>query len=460
MHKEKLSIRIIVISCLIFAWSCFCDEAKQRATARHVVLISIDGLLPEFYLPGPRAESCPTLRQLREEGGVARIVTPVYPSLTYPGHATLVTGVTPSRHGIIANTLFTPPNRNQRGAWFAEDLQSPTLWEALHAQGLTAAAVLWPVSAGAEGLTWNLPQFWSSSHGCEVIWMHRYSSPGIMDRLEEITGSPVSEQLRPPERRDKLAAIAAADLLRSHRPNLLLVHFVESDKVQHRYGRGAAQLGPVMKNIDQHVAFLRQTIDDIGIADDTVMIIVGDHGFRDVDRMIGINALFVREGIITLDGEGEIDDWIAMVHGTGNSAGVYFNDTATDDDRERVHALLTAFSIDQHDATRFTLIPAEILESLGGPPQAAFYLEGGPGVMMSSSLHPHFLERRSSMRGNHGGLPNHPHMATGLVIAGAGIKAGVLLEEVKLIDIAPTVANILGVDFPYTEGRVLKELLE
>jgi len=417
-------------------------------------------LLPEFYLPGPRSAACPTLTRLREGGTTARRMRPVYPSLTYPGHASLVTGVHPARHGIIANTLFTPPQRHQRGAWFAADLQAPALWDLTRAHGLTAAAVFWPVSAGAEGLDWNLPEFWTSSHGSEYIWMRRFTTPSLWDRLFGDGDERVTDLLHPVEHRDALAVTAALELLREHRPHLLLLHLMASDKAQHRFGRAAPELDPVMRTLDGHIARLWAEVVALGMEEDTVLVVLGDHGFRDVDRMIGLNVLLLREGLITLDEEGEVSTWSAMIHATGTSAGVYLNDDAPAEDRIRVSAVLEGFAVDDAGRTRYTRIPADALAQLGGPSGAAFYLEGGPGVMMSSSFHPAFLERRASLRGNHGGLPSDPDLATGVLFAGAGIRAGVVLEAVDLVDIAPTVAALLGLRFPDTDGRILDEVME
>ena len=78
--------------------------AFAAPAARHLVLISIDGLRPEFYLDD--AYAAPALRALVGAGSHARAVTPVFPSVTYPGHATIVTGVRPARHGIAFNRIW------------------------------------------------------------------------------------------------------------------------------------------------------------------------------------------------------------------------------------------------------------------------------------------------------------------------------------------------------------------
>ena len=107
-------------------------QSAPPAPLRPVVLVSIDGLKPEYI---QRADSLglriPTLRALAARGASAQGVIGVLPTVTYPSHATLVTGVAPTRHGIVSNTTFDPLMRNQGGwYWYAEDIKEPALWGA------------------------------------------------------------------------------------------------------------------------------------------------------------------------------------------------------------------------------------------------------------------------------------------------------------------------------------------
>ena len=93
----------------------------------HVVMISIDGLKPEAYTqPGPA--DVPTLRKLAAEGAFARGVVGIFPTVTYPSHTTLITGVTPAVHGIYNNRILDAEDRSDAGwYWYARDITAPTL---------------------------------------------------------------------------------------------------------------------------------------------------------------------------------------------------------------------------------------------------------------------------------------------------------------------------------------------
>ena len=103
--------------------------------AATVVLLSIDGLKPDYVLSADaHGLKIPNLRRLVAEGVHASGVTGVVPTVTYPSHATMLTGVAPARHGIFSNHPFDPYGKNQDGwYWYASDLKQPTLWEAVEA---------------------------------------------------------------------------------------------------------------------------------------------------------------------------------------------------------------------------------------------------------------------------------------------------------------------------------------
>ena len=104
---------------LILGFLLLCG-ARQEARIEHVVLVSIDGLRPEFYLGDYDA---PTLKELARDGAHVKAVESVYPSVTYAAHATIVTGVRPWKHGIYANTTWTERGSTRDWQWYARGLK-------------------------------------------------------------------------------------------------------------------------------------------------------------------------------------------------------------------------------------------------------------------------------------------------------------------------------------------------
>ena len=138
-----------LILALLFSASLVAQETTSRGVP--VVLISIDGLRPDYILDADRhGLKIPNLRRMIADGAYAKAVTGVLPTVTYPSHATMVTGVSPSRHGILNNSPFDPFGKNLGGwMWYAEDIKAPTLWEAVNRAGFTSSSVDWPVTAAA-----------------------------------------------------------------------------------------------------------------------------------------------------------------------------------------------------------------------------------------------------------------------------------------------------------------------
>ena len=137
--------------------------APAPAGERFAVLVSIDGLMPASYTaPDALGLSVPNLRRLVAEGASAEGVVGVLPSVTYPSHTTMTTGVPPRLHGITGNRIFDPAgDSNEAWTWYAEDVRVPTLLGAARGRGLRTATLFWPVTVGAAAEA-VVPEFWRS----------------------------------------------------------------------------------------------------------------------------------------------------------------------------------------------------------------------------------------------------------------------------------------------------------
>ncbi len=434
------------------------DPFLEKSRAEHVIIVSIDGLRPSLYLDPVQARNMPTLKELRTSGSFATRVAPPYPSLTYVGHADISTGSRPVKHGVAFGNNMHPINDPDRGAWYASDLRVPAIWDRVAEAGLTVATLSWPTTAGSTNIHWNFPEFWSSPHGGEITQVRRFATPALLAMADRIYRRRWHDHLSAADRRDAMLARLAAELIRQHKPKLLMIHFVEPDKVQHRHGPASSQTRAAFARADELVKRLQEAVEQAGIAERTAWIIVGDHGFADVEFMIAPNVLLAEHGFLTVE-NGRISDWKAVVVNSGGSAGVYLKNPADRRTARSVRALLQAHSEDESGEVYFRFIEREQLNELGAAPGAAFYLEGEPGYMFSGAISGRFL-RRSSLRGQHGYLPSRLAMKTGFIASGAGIRKQVVIDDMELIDVAPTAAALLGVSMPFADGRVLREILQ
>src|SRR3982751_6459283 len=110
----------VVVIALLLCNFCF----PQRAA--HVVLITVDGFRPDFYLD-PSWDAV-NIRKLMEGGTHANGVNSVFPSMTYPSHTTIVTGVQPVKHGVYFNNMFEPNGPTGKMYWNDSSIHAPTIW--------------------------------------------------------------------------------------------------------------------------------------------------------------------------------------------------------------------------------------------------------------------------------------------------------------------------------------------
>jgi hypothetical protein len=99
------------------------------------------------------------------------------------------------------------------------------------------------------------------------------------------------------------------------------------------------------------------------------------------------------------------------------------------------------------------------LDSLGAYPEAAFFVEPSLGYSAGNGFEQDEFMVPSWSRAGHGYLPSHPEMYTGLIASGLGIRRGVVMQAARQIDIAPTVARLLGFNLPSAEGLPIVGLL-
>src|SRR5688500_7298188 len=214
------------------------DLVRPSAPPAHgrVVMISIDGLMPETYLdPDRLGLRVPTLRALHARGAFARGVESVFPTVTYPAHTTLVTGVPPSTHGITSNRPVDPLAKNNLGwFWYSEDIAVPTLWSAVQAAGARAAVITWPVTAGAD-VAFRVPEYWRAGTADDQKLLRSLSTPGLLEAVAKEYPA-LWSKLTPPDVHDDAQFAIARYLLAHEDPALTLIHVWLTDDAQHAHG--------------------------------------------------------------------------------------------------------------------------------------------------------------------------------------------------------------------------------
>lgn len=410
---------------------------KSSRHSCRLVVLSVDGMHPGFYR---RAKDfgvkLPNIRSLVEAGASADAVESIYPTTTYPAHATLVTGVPPRTHGIYSHLAsLDPTERTRPWCWFAAALSVPTLWDVARASGRKTAAVSWPVSAGAS-INFNIPEIWDPAapdpHR-DLETAARHSTPGLFPEVLKSL-----QPLLPKATPDRLRGEAALYLWKHYRPDILLVHFVHYDQLAHRFGPLSSQALGALAEMDEQIGRIREALTDSG---PVVLVVLSDHGFVPVEKEAAPLVTLAEEGLFNREKNGSFQlGRLGAVH-AGGSFAVYWLEEPSAADRK---ALSKAVDRLRQTGAVEEVVDREKLEALDADPDAELMLDAAPGFYFSDRFEGPVVQPTKKDHGTHGQLPSRPGLEASFIAAGPHIAAGKNLGRLTLTQVAPTLARELG----------------
>ena len=463
-HLGKLVLRALAIfSTAIFSTAVF-SSGVSAEDVKHVVLISVDGLAAS-YIDDPKAD-LPTLRMLAKQGARAEGMITTFPSVTWPAHTSLITGTQAARHGVIGNSVFD--RRAGRELVYigdpelekADAIRVATLYDVAHAAGLKCGSVIWPCCNGAKSLDWVIPD--SNKQPIH----DKYTTPGFVDELKQ-AGIDISElgkwgwDKKRSSIRDDLYTRVTLHLLEKHQANLVLLHLITPDAVEHTFGPHTPEAYKAVAEADVYVKRVWDALQKPPFAGKSALFVTSDHGFAPIDKLIRPNVEFKRLGLIATDEKDQPTRRHAWCVAQGGSAFIYLLDDATRAEQlPRVKAALAKL-----EGVQQVIEPAEYA-ALGLPSPAVNHeaphliLATGPEYSFNGDLTGEVIGPvTETYRGTHGHLPQPAYMHATFIAAGTGIRAGVKLKSLNNIDVAPSIARLMGLKLDGTDGRILKEIL-
>ena len=417
-----------------------------------LVMISVDGLRPDYITAADaHGAKVPNLRRFMKEGAYAEGVIGVVPTVTYPSHTTLVTGVWPAKHGIWANTTFDPLQKNYQGwYWYAEDIRVPTLWDAAAKAGRTTASIQWPVTVGAN-ITWDIPEFWRAGTPEDAKLLHALTTRGLLEEAGAEIG-PYRGGIDATPDADEVRGKYAAWMLEKKHPGLLTVHLIALDHIEHETGPFSAESIAVLERIDADIGRIREAAERVAPGH-AIVAVVSDHGFAKYDEQLNLFVAFHEANLFTTNEKGNITDWVAMPWETGGSAAIVLKNPQDQAVVERVRGLLTKLAADPANGID-RVLDAEELHKRGGYPNASFFVSLKPGWRTGATL-TGAVVAKVKPGGTHGELPDVPDLRASFFVVGPGVPAGKDLGLIDMRDVAPTLAKEAGLELPSADGKAL-----
>ncbi len=429
---------------------------------KKLVVLSYDALQSDDL---ELLSTLPNFSEIIKSASVVKNMREIYPTLTYPIHTTIVTGVYPDKHGIFHNQKpsISPdaPDFSVMGSdwyWYKENIKVPTLQDALWENGRTVASVLWPVTAG-DKRGYNFPEIWPVKVKNEASFdvYENASSDKVMD---EYYNKYVSRyNWSDNEDMAYYGVEIALDILKNQKPDLLLCHVVHLDHIRHVYGDHGDMADRCLRDLDIIAGRFINTAKEAGIFEDTNFVILGDHGQIDIDTVFNLNVELKNAGLIMTDINNIPSGYEAYSFSAGFSSHIILKDKQNNDLKEKIYNKLIDIQkkYPQYIERIYTAQEALEEEKLSG--EFSFVIEGTKGTLLGNDINasvvvPFGSEEYKAYRAMHGHHPGKG-IKPPFISFGPDIAEGREMESGEIIDICPTLAKLAGVEMDGAEGKVL-----
>ena len=435
--------------------------ASMQIQRPSVLLISIDAVRPDLLFEAERlGVSIPNIQKHFIRGGTIaeKGVKGVFPTFTYPPHHSMITGTYPSKHGIHNNLLFDPGGLVHKGAWnwFVSE-NVPTLWKLAKENGYVVASACFPASACAQG-DYIIPEFWRDGTIYDNKLLNAMSIPqGIVLEMEKELGMiPCGYNL---EMQDDWKRLEVYSWLLEHKlkahinssPFFLSAYFASYDTTAHRHGVFSPEALETLEQLDEIVGRLIGKVTEL-VGDNYIVCLASDHGMLGNRFCLHPNVLFAQQGLIELDGDGKLKDWQVFSQRSGGTSEVRLKNPRDTAVYQQVKEILFGLLEDPENGLREVLTKEECVTVRKGYPNADFALIAQKGYELRDDCTGEYRTANINAA-QHGYDENYPELKASFLLTGKEIPAGGKLGEIKLVDVAPTLAQLMGFEIPDADGE-------
>lgn len=425
------------------------SEVGELITMKKILVLSFDALGGEDY---EYMKNKPVFKAFLEKASTCVNVTSIYPSVTYACHTSIVTGKLPNNHGIISNTRFQPQRvNNPDWYWQRKYVKSDTIYDVAIRAGMTVGAFLWPVTAKSN-INYLIPEiFPNRKWDNQVMTSLRNGSPlfllDIFKRYRHLLNGIKQPHL------DDFITETVIYTLKEKSPDMMLIHFTDLDTARHDHGVRSPEAYAAIDRLAVRFEKIIATLKEENLFDDTIIVILGDHFQLDYHTKVPLNHLLKEGGWLSIN-DNKITDWKVLAKSNGGSA--YLYGTLSPDEQVKLLDFLNELKRNPENGIQHILTGDEA-KKLGADEQCLFMLEAKVGYVFTDFLG----GGEKGKVADHGYDPiEKDNYATFYAMAGPGVKSGVNIHKMSLIDIAPTWAKLLNLKLTETDGRVIEEIIK
>lgn len=440
---------------------------KRRVDGQRMIIISLDavGSRDLEYM-----SSLPNFKKIRETSAYCDHVRSVYPSITYPAHSTIVTGLKPNRHGVINNIRLQPlRNGKEDWNWQRKYVKADTIYDLAGKNRWSTAALLWPVTARSR-IKYCVPEIFPNRNWQNQVMISAVNGPipyqiDLLGKFGNLLDGTKQPNL------DNFVTEAAEYTIRKYNPELFLIHLTDVDTHRHLYGLDAPEVIEAMQRHDQRLGRFLKVLEETGDMDRTTVVVLGDHCQMDTHTAVYPNYYLKQAGLLKVLDDGKIKEYDFYAQHCDGSCYIYAGKKMRrklqrGDKQERtviMEQLRECLKqIPKEMIAR--IIPRKEARALGADGNCVCMLEAKPGYYFQNGYVEPYKKvedmTEHKMLATHGYLPDLPDYETFFMMSGYGVAEGNCVGRMNLWDEAPTLARILGIELGDVDGEEKEEMIK
>ncbi len=407
-----------------------------------LLVVSIDAL---FSADLEYCSQYPALSELLKHSITVKDMQAVYPALTYPCHASILSGNYPAVHGVYHNLECVPNAHYSDWKWYYQEVKCPTLFNYCHRAGWKTSSVFWPVTANAP-VDYLVPEIWSyTGDPVEVI---KSTSDGatnaIIEKYRELVDFTSKYKL------DLFAKNCAAEIISQYHPDAMFLHFSLVDNTRHGYGtRHPKVVAAIQQCYEWLEEILQLCLTEQGNEAFT-LVVLGDHGHLDCHSKLSVNQLFAQKGWLELGTAKALSDCPVFCHAAGVSAQVYLQDKTLQPQVEELFKQLVC------DGYLLGWYPTPAVREWGLDGPFDYVLEAADGYFFVGAITQSFVTLVSAKEGK-GPIGKHGHCPLRgekppFVLCHPSLPNAAVTQGKNIVDIAPTLCKFLTLPSDRMQG--------